>query len=90
MVDTVRIGAFLQTVCNASADDILVESVASEMRAKLKLKRSNGRGGWHTPSCTNEQLKAMMIEHIDKGDMIDVINFAAMIHVRSKVYGESA
>jgi hypothetical protein len=29
-------------------------------------------------------------EHVDKGDMVDVLNIAAMILVREKLYGEAA
>lgn len=60
------------------------------MGAKLAKSRSKGCFGWHTGFCTNADLKQKMVEHIGKGDMVDVINFAAMIMVRERLFGESA
>jgi len=52
------------------------------MDEKLEITRNKGRGGWWTKDCSTEQLKQMLREHIDKGDMRDVMNLAAMIYYR--------
>ncbi len=75
---------------NKEADTILVEMTAYEMHKKLCKKRKAGRGGWFGPNCSNKELKAMLVEHVSKGDMVDVINIAAMIHARTKLFGDSA
>jgi len=72
------------------ADELLVDAVMHEMRKKLKKKRQDGRGGWFGPNCSNAGLREILLEHIDKGDPIDIINLAAMIMVRTKLYGASA
>ena len=81
---------FTERVSDEIADELLISQITSDMWAKLEKKRDEGRGGWHTGSCDNSKLKAMLIKHIDKGDMIDVANLAAMMHVRQKLYGQSA
>ena len=63
-------------------DDRLCEYVYRSMKEKLALARDKGRGGWYREDCKIDDLKKMLIEHIDKGDMIDVINFAAMIYAK--------
>lgn len=73
---------------NESADIALVDKVAEKMREKLNKKRKEGYGGWHTSHVSNAELKARLIAHIDKGDMIDVMNFAAMIYMRKEIYDE--
>lgn len=83
-------GEWLVGMPDEKADQLLVEKVAFDMRLKLIKKRKEGRGGWHTAQCSNAWLKEQMVKHIEKGDMIDVINFAGMIHCRSALYGESA
>ena len=71
-------------------DYILVENTAQEMRIKLEKKRQVGRGGWHHPNnIDNSMLFKMLCDHVYKGDMIDVINLAAMIHARHDLFGEA-
>jgi hypothetical protein len=61
----------------------LVQAFADEMDMKLKSARRKGRDGWDNPKeCTVDQLKEMMMKHIEKGDMRDVANFAMFIHYR--------
>jgi hypothetical protein len=68
---------------NKSADGMLVRVASSAMDEKLRLSREKGRGGWWDSStCSIEDLKRMLVEHVDKGDMVDVMNFAAMIYFR--------
>ena len=87
MTKTQRI--FVSHVSNEAADSALVAITATAMTTKLAAKRSEGYCGWHN-DCTNAKLLAMLKAHVDKGDMIDVMNFAAMLHVRSELYGEGA
>lgn len=66
-------------------DDIAVDRFAAAMKAKLAQKRAEGRGGWdNTTQCPPGRLQQMLINHISKGDPIDVGNFAMMIWNRSE------
>ena len=59
-------------------DDVAVSEFANAMRNKMKKSREKkGRSGWQDMS--THVLKTMLIEHIEKGDMVDVANFAMMI-----------
>jgi hypothetical protein len=65
-------------------DDIAVEVFAAAMKSKLARKRDEGRGGWDNPDvCTIGFLEKCLREHIQKGDMVDVANFAMMIWHRT-------
>ena len=65
------------------ADDKLVRHAADAMREKLKLARVRGRGGWwNSDECTIDDLRSLLREHVEKGDMRDVLNLAAMVYVR--------
>lgn len=68
-----------QTVIDAAqADERLVALAGAAMREKLAKKRLDGRSGWER--CPIKMLNAMLIDHIAKGDPVDVMNIAAMIH----------
>jgi hypothetical protein len=70
------------------ADTHLVHYVKLLMQDKLAAARKKGRGGWWDPErCSVLDLRRMLIEHVDKGDMRDVINLAAMVHARELVDG---
>ena len=72
------------------ADTILVNDFTTRMSAKLSCQREEGYGGWWDNSvCSIESLKKSLVEHIEKGDMVDVANFAAMIHARELDQQES-
>ncbi len=66
-------------------DDFMVEFASVKMKDKMEQSRNKGRGGWHTPKCSTETLRKMLQEHIEKGDMIDVMNIAGMILVREYI-----
>ena len=72
------------------ADDYLVRTCASAMVDKLAWSRAKGRGGWHTPQCSDDRLRQMLRDHVEKGDMVDVLNLAGMILVRrmARIQGE--
>ncbi len=66
-------------------DDIAVDRFAVAMKTKLAKKRSEGRGGWDDKeACSNGALSQMLVEHVRKGDPVDVANFAMMIHERGE------
>lgn len=65
------------------ADDRLVRHAANAMREKLQVARVKGRGGWwNGEECTIDHLRSLLRDHVEKGDMRDVLNFAAMVYVR--------
>ena len=66
-------------------DDIAVDRFSAAMKDKLAKQRSKGYGGWDDPSvCSVERLQQMLVEHIEKGDPIDIGNFAMMIFNRGE------
>lgn len=76
---------------NEEADEQLIEHVRQSMELKLSKKRKQGYGGWQSLyQCNNNYLLDQLKKHIDKGDMIDVINFAGMIDARTNMYGDKA
>ena len=65
------------------ADRALCSYAFDAMREKLEQKRSEGRGGWwNEDACDILVLRNLLLEHVHKGDMVDVMNFAAMIYTR--------
>jgi hypothetical protein len=65
------------------SDDSAVDRFACAMKAKMAKQRAKGYHGWDNPSeCTVEDLSRMLIEHVPKGDPVDVANFAMMLHQR--------
>lgn len=67
-------------------DDLAVDRFAAAMKVKLAEKRAQGYGGWDdVEKCTISWLSELLRNHIDKGDPVDVGNFAMMIHQRGGV-----
>lgn len=65
------------------ADMRLLDLAQRAMRDKLALARMKGRGGWwNEAECSIEHLRSLLREHVEKGDMRDVMNLAAMVFVR--------
>lgn len=65
-------------------DEFLLNAAHDGMLQKLKAAREKGRGGWwNQDECSIGYLKELLCEHLAKGDMRDVMNIAAMIHVRT-------
>lgn len=78
-------------VINARAEDAdgtLVEFTAHEMRQRLREQREKGFSGWNTPQCTNDNLMHRLVKNLEKGDLIDVINLAAMLLARQQLFEE--
>ena len=66
-------------------DDMAVDRFATAMKAKLTKKRAEGRGGWdRRDECSAEDLTYMLVQHLWKGDPLDVGNFAMMLHQRGE------
>jgi hypothetical protein len=66
-------------------DDVAVDDFAVKMKAKLAMKRADGRGGWEdNTQCTAEFLSHLLREHVDKGDPVDVANLAMMLSMRGE------
>lgn len=65
-------------------DDTRIDIFAQAMKNKMSFGRENKkRGGWDNEAeVSDEQLARMMIEHIPKGDPVDVANFAMMLFSR--------
>jgi len=63
--------------CYAHPDDEAVDVFAAEMKSKLALARSKGRGGWQT--CSPDDLSRMLREHVEKSDPCDVANFCMFL-----------
>jgi len=64
-------------------DDLAVDRFASAMRAKMAKSRAKGRSGWENPlQCSGHDLAAMLVQHVEKGDPVDVANFCMMLHQR--------
>lgn len=64
-------------------DDIAVDSTATAVKAKLAKKRDEGRGGWNKEDeCTMKLLAELLVEHVAKGDPIDIVAFATFLHQR--------
>ncbi|MBU2765963.1 hypothetical protein HAP94_07085 [Acidithiobacillus ferrivorans] len=74
----------LDGLSDVEADHFLVSQCSEQMTTKLALSRAKGRGGWHTPGCSIEHLRTMLKGHLEKGDMVDVLNLAGMILVREQ------
>lgn len=76
---------------NETADRIGTNRFARAMKQKLEHKRAVGRGGWNrTPAnsgCSMRLLRQMLLNHVDKGDMVDIANLAMMIWNREHPHG---
>ena len=60
----------------AKALDACVDDFAWAMKQKLKKKFIEGKDGWDDPNWPIENVLDQLRAHIDKGDMVDVANFA--------------
>lgn len=64
-------------------DDIAVDKFAAAMKAKMAKQRAKGYDGWDDEAaCPVDRLQSMLVEHVAKGDPVDVGNFAMMLFNR--------
>jgi hypothetical protein len=61
-------------------DQLAVRKFAFAMEAKMAVSRGRGRSGWDDPKeCPISALRGMLLEHLPKGDPVDVANFCMML-----------
>jgi hypothetical protein len=66
-------------------DDIAVDKFAAAMKDKMAKQRAKGYGGWQDKDdCPAERLQKFLVDHIPKGDPVDVGNFAMMLFSRGE------
>lgn len=64
-------------------DNVAVDRFAIAMKAKLASARAKGRSGWDDPAqCTDEYLSKLLRMSLQKGDPVDLANYAMMLHQR--------
>ena len=73
---------FEQPPTQADIDNEAVDKLAQAMKSKLAKKREQGYHGWAT--CKHGDLVQLLINHVDKGDPIDVANFCAFLFARGE------
>lgn len=64
-------------------DDIAVDAFADAMKAKMAKQRDKGYSGWESAACDDSYLADQLFRHAQKGDPVDVGNFAMMLHQRN-------
>lgn len=65
-------------------DDVAIDVFAQAMKNKMAQKREQGYSGWDiVDECTDEFLAKMLVDHVVKGDPVDVANFAMMLFARN-------
>lgn len=68
-------------------DDQAVDRFADALKEKLARARGRGRSDWDDPrKCSVEWLQTLLVEHLVKGDLVDVANFCMMLHQRGAPY----
>ena len=78
---------FEQPPTQADIDNEAVDKLAQAMKNKLAEKREQGYHGWAT--CKHGDLVQLLINHVDKGDPIDVANFCAFLFARGEPLTEA-
>ena len=78
---------FEQPPTQADIDNEAVDKLAQAMKNKLAKKREQGYHGWET--CKHGDLVQLLINHVDKGDPIDVANFCAFLFARGELLTEA-
>lgn len=67
------------------SDDLAVDQFAQALKDKMRKSREKGRSGWDDKQqCPNGRLQQMLIDHLGKGDPLDVGAFAMMLFIRSE------
>lgn len=75
--------AFMGEPVVPHSDNVAVDRFAKEMKKKLAVARSKGRGGWEEPDL-QLQLSDALRAHTDKGDPVDVANFCCFLWNRGE------
>jgi|SRR6478609_9223822 len=62
-----------------------IKQFSHAMEEKMGLAADKGRGGWSDKEfCSQDDLSRMLLDHVEKGDPIDVANFCMMLHQRGE------
>ncbi len=65
-----------------------VDQFSAMMKLRLSLARDRGRAGWHDPAqCSIDELADQLVEHVRKGDPVDIANFAMFVALRGGAMG---
>lgn len=72
----------LEQLNDASADTFMVQTTNRLMKDRLRESRAKGKSGWNYERCSMGYLRIKLRNAVGRGDMIDVMNLAGMIHVR--------
>lgn len=65
-------------------DDVAVDEFAKLMKHKLAEKREQGKHGWQDPTWTPEQITQDLLDHVGKGDPVDVANYCMFLSARGE------
>lgn len=66
-------------------DDLAVDRFAAALKVKLAESRSKGRSGWdNRMACSQFRLSQMLRDQVDRGDPLDVANFACFLWNRGE------
>lgn len=65
------------TGVDMAAIDALVDAFAHAMKKKLYRKMMEGKSGWDDPTWPMDSIRYALIDHVYKGDPVDVAAFAA-------------
>jgi hypothetical protein len=69
----------------AHPDEVAIDRFAAAMKAKMAKQRAKGYGGWEDKAdCPASRLQQMLVDHIAKGDPVDVANFTMMLWNRGE------
>jgi hypothetical protein len=73
-----------------TADEALVSVVSTQLRNLQAFRRRMGLVGWHVGKRKNARLRAELQRRLNAGEMGEVLRLAAVIHLRSHLYGPEA
>jgi hypothetical protein len=64
-------------------DDVAIAVFGAQLASAMASGRMNGRGGWNNPNeCSIEKLASLLVNNVWSGDIIDIGNYAMMLHYR--------
>lgn len=78
---------FERPLTQADINNEAVDKLSQAMKDKLAEKREQGYHGWET--CKHGDLVQLLINHVDKGDPVDVANFCAFLFTRGEPLTEA-
>ncbi len=61
-----------------------VEDFSEEMKSKLLDKADEGKRGWDDYDWPLSDIKKQLLEHVEKGDFVDVANFAMFAFLKTE------